>query len=231
MCCVIYPAIILLIYTSCDVRAVTQQINGTEILTDMSQKVNDIWTMILNGVPFRNNPDGTAYAMCNLQPNPKLNVTESTITGHILLKQSYPNGKLEAQFILQGFSLNPNESTKAIHIHSYGDLSNGCDSAGGHYNPLSVNHPNHPGDLGNFLVQDGRIQQHLTNLDATLFGPDSVFGKSIIVHKLADDLGKGNNLASLENGNAGARLACCVIGASSNTSWNKYMAMSGDSSS
>ncbi|XP_063777882.1 extracellular superoxide dismutase [Cu-Zn] isoform X2 [Pseudophryne corroboree] len=227
MCGVLYPAIILFFYTSCDARAVTQQTNDAEMLTDMFQKVNDLWHSMLYAIPIQNNPNGTAYAICNLQPNPKLNATEPKVTGQVLLKQSYPHGKLEANFILKGFSQEPGESTKAIHIHSLGDLSNGCDSTGGHYNPLSVNHPHHPGDFGNFHVQDGKIQQHIKYLDATLFGPYSVCGKSIVVHKLADDLGKGNNHASLENGNAGTRLACCVIGASGSTTWDNYMAMPG----
>ncbi|XP_075705572.1 extracellular superoxide dismutase [Cu-Zn] [Rhinoderma darwinii] len=228
MTCLFYQAFILYIYAFCGVKTVALPRDEAQMLTVMSQKVDDIWNTFLIGIPIKNNPDNNTYGICNLQPNPKLNESEAKITGHVLLKQSYPNGKLQAHVIVQGFPLDPSESTRAIHIHSFGDLSNGCDSTGGHYNPFSVKHPQHPGDFGNFEVQDGQIQQSLTSLEATLFGPYSVFGKSIVVHKLADDLGKGNNQASVENGNAGTRLACCVIGSSSKTSWDKFNTGSGD---
>ncbi len=39
-----------------------------------------------------------------------------------------------------GFNPNDENRLHGIHIHEYGDLSNGCSSAGGHYNPLMVNH-------------------------------------------------------------------------------------------
>lgn len=223
MSCLFYPAFILYMFVFSGVRTMTLPSDEAEMLTVMSQKVDDIWNTVLIGIPIKS-PDNNTYGICNLQPNPKLSEGEAKITGQVLLKQSYPNGKLEAHFTVQGFPLDTNTSAKAIHIHSFGDLSNGCDSTGGHYNPFSVNHPQHPGDFGNFEVQDGKIQQHLTNLEATLFGPYSVFGKSIVVHKLADDLGEGNNQASLENGNAGTRLACCVVGFSSKASWDKFTA-------
>ncbi|XP_069833575.1 extracellular superoxide dismutase [Cu-Zn]-like [Dendropsophus ebraccatus] len=224
----LYQAFMLYIFAFCGVRTGTLPRDEAQMLTVMSQKVDDIWNTFLIGIPMKNNPDNNTYGICNLQPNANLNESELKITGQVLLKQAYPKGKLEAHFIMQGFTMDSNQSTRAIHIHSFGDLSNGCDSTGGHYNPFTVNHPQHPGDFGNFQVQDGKIQQHLTNLEATLFGPYSVFGKSIVVHKLADDLGKGGNQASLENGNAGTRLACCVIGSSSKTSWDKFTALSED---
>ncbi|XP_069832578.1 extracellular superoxide dismutase [Cu-Zn]-like [Dendropsophus ebraccatus] len=223
MRCALYPRIIFLISICFGIRAEVEQAFNPETLKEMSQKMNDLWVTFLTGVPLGNNPDRTVYATCNLQPNPKLAATELQITGKILFKQIYPNGKLEVVFAVHGFPMDVNQTSRAIHIHNYGDLSNGCDSTGGHYNPHSVNHPQHPGDFGNFRVRNGKIQQHLENLEATLFGPFSALGRSIVVHKLADDLGKGGNQASLENGNAGTRLACCVIGSTTSSSWDKYI--------
>ncbi|XP_018421071.1 PREDICTED: extracellular superoxide dismutase [Cu-Zn]-like [Nanorana parkeri] len=223
MHCVLCLSFILLVYTSCSVQAVVRQRSQADILNDINEKVNDLWNVYGSKYPLLNNADRMLYAICNLQPNPKLNVTEPKITGQILFKQAYPQGKLEAHFAVQGFPLNPIGSARAIHIHTFGDLSNGCDSAGGHYNPYSVNHPHHLGDFGNFHVQNGEIQQHLSNLEASLFGPVSVMGRSVVLHKFLDDLGKGNNQASLENGNAGPRLACCVIGFTNKAAWDKCM--------
>ena len=36
-------------------------------------------------------------------------------------------------------------------------------------------------------------------------------GHAIVVHAGQDDLGKGGNAESLITGNAGGRLACCVV--------------------
>ncbi|XP_063777909.1 extracellular superoxide dismutase [Cu-Zn]-like [Pseudophryne corroboree] len=221
MCHTMYPTVIFFILVCFGAKVDVGQASQAEMIADISQKVNQLYDVLLQGT--QDSTNRTIYAICNLQPNPKLNSSDLKITGQVLLKQTYPYGNLEAVFTVEGFPMDANQSVRAIHIHSYGDLSNGCDSAGGHYNPFSVNHPDHPGDFGNFRVRNGKIQQHLTNLEANLFGPYSAVGKSIVVHKLADDLGKGDNQASLENGNAGARLACCVIGSSSKTNWDKYM--------
>ena len=39
----------------------------------------------------------------------------------------------------------------------------------------------------------------------------SVLGRGVIVHADEDDLGLGGDDESLVTGNAGARLACCII--------------------
>jgi Cu-Zn family superoxide dismutase len=49
---------------------------------------------------------------------------------------------------------------------------------------------------------------------ATLFAEHSILGRSIVVHKNRDDEGRGGDEESKKTGNAGARLACGVIGLS-----------------
>jgi len=101
-----------------------------------------------------------------------------------------------------------------FHIHELGDCSSpDGKSAGGHFNPTNKKHGSpdaeerHVGDLGN-LVADDNGRAHYERLDKviSLNGPNSIFGRGIIVHAGEDDL------TSQPTGNAGARLACGVIG-------------------
>ena len=45
-----------------------------------------------------------------------------------------------------------------------------------------------------------------------LWGDDHIIGRAIVVHGGEDDLGDGGDEGSKANGNAGPRVACCVIG-------------------
>ncbi|XP_053560066.1 extracellular superoxide dismutase [Cu-Zn] [Bombina bombina] len=215
----IHLAVILFISTLCKAEEVKN--SETEPWKDIQDKISDLWIHFLNGKPSLRDEEGNVYAGCDLKPNSNLGNEDLNITGQILFKQAYNKGKLEGIFLINGFPIETNQTFRAIHIHAFGDLSNSCDSVGAHYNPIDVNHPNHPGDVGNFCTRDGKIQRRITNLDATVFGPHSVIGRSVVVHQKEDDLGLGGNQASLENGNAGKRLACCVIGYSTKAIWEK----------
>ena len=101
-----------------------------------------------------------------------------------------------------------------FHIHELGDCSAGDGtSASGHYNPAGAPHagpegaPRHAGDLGNVTADtQGMATYDRTDRVIRLDGPDSIVGRGVIVHAGADDL------ATQPTGNAGARLACGVIG-------------------
>ncbi len=101
-----------------------------------------------------------------------------------------------------------------FHIHEFGDCSSiDGSSAGGHFNPSGMPHSmpsstnRHVGDLGN-IVADSTGTAHLDYVDGMISfsGPLSVIGRGVIVHEKEDDL------KTQPTGNAGARLACGVIG-------------------
>ncbi|XP_065185184.1 uncharacterized protein LOC135815773 [Sycon ciliatum] len=106
-----------------------------------------------------------------------------------------------------------------FHVHVYGDNTNGCTSAGPHFNPSNKTHGapcdenRHAGDLGNVVAgDDGVAKVNITDSQIPLSGPNSIIGRTVVVHADPDDLGKGGHELSLSTGNAGARVACGVIG-------------------
>ena len=107
------------------------------------------------------------------------------VKGSILLMQA-PN----TPTLIKGTITGLEPGLHGFHIHEFGDMSDGCKSMGGHYNPDGVDH----GDLK---------QGHVGDLENVLANEDGVANE--------DDLGKGGDAESLKTGNAGERLACGVI--------------------
>lgn len=164
--------------------------------------------------------NGTLFATCELMPDPNLPIGQPKVYGQVLFKQTFPVGILQVLFNVHGLP-SDDQQKRAIHIHQYGDLSKGCVSAGPHYNPLEVDHPAHPGDFGNYVAINGTIRQHLNMEGGTLFGGHSILGRAIVIHEKEDDLGLGSNEESKRSGNAGRRIAACVIGISPPSLWEK----------
>jgi Cu-Zn family superoxide dismutase len=85
-----------------------------------------------------------------------------------------------------------------FHVHEFGDNTNGCVSAGAHYNPFAKKHggpedeERHVGDLGNVVADDSGVAR-VTIKDrlVSLGGPYSVIGRTMVVHADEDDFGKG----------------------------------------
>lgn len=106
-----------------------------------------------------------------------------------------------------------------FHVHEFGDNTNGCTSAGAHFNPHSKNHggpdaiERHVGDLGNVNADcNGIAKIDIVDKQISLCGEHSIVGRTMVVHADPDDLGRGGHELSLTTGNAGARVACGVIG-------------------
>ncbi|XP_015595570.1 superoxide dismutase [Cu-Zn] isoform X2 [Cephus cinctus] len=146
------------------------------------------------------------------------------VNGAITFTQSATNGPVTVTGTISGLK----EGLHGFHVHEKGDLSSGCTSAGGHFNPNGQNHGapgdavRHVGDLGNIQANsEGIATVNITDTVISLSGANNILGRAVVVHEDADDLGKGNHSLSLTTGNAGARLACGVIGVSSpNSNWS-----------
>lgn len=92
-------------------------------------------------------------------------------------------------------------------------------SAGPHFNPHGKEHGaptyenRHAGDLGNVVANDaGSAKIDISDKQISLSGSLSILGRTVVVHADVDDLGDGGHELSKSTGNAGARLACGVIG-------------------
>ncbi|XBW35494.1 hypothetical protein QEN19_001067 [Hanseniaspora menglaensis] len=142
------------------------------------------------------------------------------VSGLVKFEQSSPEAPVTVSYEVKGNSPN---GLKGFHIHQFGDNSNGCISAGPHFNPLNTTHgapennenERHAGDLGNVKTDsDGVAKGQLTDSLISLFGENTIVGRSLVIHAGEDDLGKGGNEESLKTGNAGGRSACGVIGIS-----------------
>lgn len=106
-----------------------------------------------------------------------------------------------------------------FHVHALGDISNGCSSVGSHFDPDHSDHggpqdsQRHVGDLGNIAAdRSGNAIINLTDQKISLNGPNAVIGRSLVIHDNPDDLGRGSDSESKKTGNAGAPIACGVIG-------------------
>lgn len=75
-----------------------------------------------------------------------------------------------------------------FHIHELGDMTNGCVSAGSHFNPHGQDHgaqtdaARHVGDLGNIAVdQSGTANLDLWDSLLEMDGPNSILGRCLVV--------------------------------------------------
>lgn len=135
-------------------------------------------------------------------------VGDSGVKGTVVFTQV--QGGVEVTAEISG--LKPGEH--GFHVHEFGDCSapDGT-SAGGHFNPTGAPHggpddaQRHVGDLGNIKADEsGNATYKRVDKMVALNGPHSVVGRGIIIHAGRDDL------KSQPSGDAGARVACGVIG-------------------
>ena len=145
-------------------------------------------------------------------------LTGEGITGTLIFHQAQEEAPTSIDGQIKG--LIPGKH--GLHIHVFGDFTEGFITAGGIFNPFGRNHgaPDDEermvGDLGNIDVdEDGLAHINIEDRQVKLIGPHSVIGRSIIVKSDMDDLGRGGHEFSLSTGNSGTRIAAGVIGIAS----------------
>lgn len=185
-----------------------------------------------NGLPQREDAmqlklSATQYdfAICRLQPNTAIaKELQQPVHGLISLWQQKGGRDLNVHVHVMGLKVNDSARDHTafmhgMHVHQLGNLSDGCQSTGPHFNPTNTTHGDrrsnvrHVGDFGNIACdKHGESNVIFTDTVASLTGPHSIVGRSINIHARMDDLGRNpDNPASVSSGDSGPRVACCII--------------------
>lgn len=158
--------------------------------------------------------------------DPHAGSNSGKISGVVEFHSCSSNRETFVRFKLRGF---PAKSTRGIHVHEWGDLTQGCTSACAHFNPAKTLHGSkqlfddsrHVGDLCNNITADEKGEVNFCYFDdlIELTGLRSIVGRMVVIHAGTDDLGSYRlqtdtirGVESGKTGNAGARIACAVIG-------------------
>ncbi|XP_004342913.2 copper chaperone for superoxide dismutase [Capsaspora owczarzaki ATCC 30864] len=124
----------------------------------------------------------------------------------------------ENECVIEGTLDGLSKGEHGLHIHEYGDLSQGWKSAGGIYNPKQMPHGppskdggarRKPGAIGN-VASDAQGRATFT-LSASQLNVWDIIGHALVVHERPDDFGLGNAPRSSENGNVGAGVGAGII--------------------
>lgn len=153
----------------------------------------------------------TRKARCYMIPDPSLN---SGVSGEVNFSQDSETSAVLIEAKIYGAS----QGKHGFHIHEKNSIQDGCAATGMHFNPSSSNHGDleglirHAGDMGNLLSEDGKnIIAKMQSRNMTLFGDESIIGRTCVIHEQEDDLGTKDDSASKVNGNSGKRLACGIV--------------------
>merc|ERR1712151_855310 len=121
------------------------------------------------------------HAVCIMTPD-----GNSGVEGIVAFTQENKDSKCTITAKITGLT----PGLHGFHIHEFGDLTNGCTTAGGHYNPYGKNHggpddeERHVGDMGNAVAgEDGVATFTLHDHLISLFGEHNVIGRACVVHR------------------------------------------------
>lgn len=118
------------------------------------------------GFPFKH-PEPSWKASSTLSSDN----AESSMSGEITFKQWDLNAPVLVSFNISGLPAGKH----SVHIHSFGDLSEGCKSTGPHFRSAII---------GNIETKDGEdFEATYEILGLNLFGFSGILGRSVVVHE------------------------------------------------
>ncbi|XP_017772663.1 PREDICTED: superoxide dismutase [Cu-Zn], chloroplastic-like [Nicrophorus vespilloides] len=140
---------------------------------------------------------------------------ENTVKGEIIFVQRHPPA---GPVIIRGNLTGLTAGKHGVHIHQAGDMRQGCEKLGQHYNPFLLHHggprdpERHVGNLGNVQADDsGAAELNVVDHQMSLNGPRGVIGRSLVVTMNEDDLGRAGTADSVTTGSSGKPIACGII--------------------
>merc|ERR1712115_251887 len=109
---------------------------------------------------------------------------DSNVKGTVTFEQASEGADTTVSWNISGHDAN---AERGMHVHAFGDNTNGCTSAGPHFNPHQKTHgapsdsERHVGDLGNFKTDgQGNATGSVTDKLVKLIGPESVLGRTSV---------------------------------------------------
>ncbi|CAH8631739.1 unnamed protein product [Schistosoma margrebowiei] len=106
------------------------------------------------------------------------------VKGVVKFTQETDNGPVNVHAEFSGLKAGKH----GFHVHEFGDTTNGCISAGAHFNPTKQEHGapedsiRHVGDLGNVVAGvDGNAVYDATDKLISLNGSHSIIGRTMVV--------------------------------------------------
>lgn len=125
---------------------------------------------------------------CQCKANPHIVAVlrgDSNVKGTVTFEQADENSSTKITWDITGHDAN---AERGMHVHAFGDNTNGCTSAGPHFNPHNKTHgapeddERHVGDLGNFKTDgQGNAQGSVEDKLIKLIGSESVIGVSLSI--------------------------------------------------
>lgn len=116
---------------------------------------------------------------------------DAKVAGTVTFEQESESAPTTITWDIAG---NDPNAERGFHIHTFGDNTNGCTSAGPHFNPHGKTHgapsdeARHVGDLGNIKTDaQGNAKGSVQDSHVKLIGPHSVVGVCHLFRSLEED--------------------------------------------